>query len=292
MHASELVELAAAVSAQGATLIHGWHQPPVAAVEQYWRSSKSRQDRWSRTIRYFTRRAPQAGSKWRNAQWPIIRAVFEEILSGEILTRVFAAVMSGGDRSGKPNSVEPIARSVLIGHLEARHRVLTILLRGPGIDVRQAALLDNLRRKCERWSDMLLGYLAADAEIDGFAVDPRRAHDYAADLCRRNVLENGANTWLLVKASLKTSFGRGMCDLSVNGDLNQKIAQAVTACFPSEQFDSIGRLQSLWMARLHVAADNAQYLLDELDGADNGENQKTRRAEEARLGRLRKFGFC
>ena len=128
MHASELVELAAAVSAQGPSLIQGDAVPSPTAIEQYWTASKCRLDRWSRTLRRFKTQAPKAGPDCRGARWPMMRAVFEEILTGEILTRVFAAVMYGYDRRHGSDVGDPAARSVLVGPLEARHRVLTILV--------------------------------------------------------------------------------------------------------------------------------------------------------------------
>ena len=293
MHASELVELAAAVSTQGPALIHGKVRPSAAAIEQYWHGSKCRLDCWSRALRRYAKNAPGAGREWRSAHWPMMRAVFEEVLAGEILTRVFAAVMCGYDRHHGSDVAEPVARSIFIGHLEARHRVLTIMLRGPGINAQQAAMLNQLRRKTERWSDMLLGYLMTHVEIDDFAVDPGRAKEFAEDLSHQKELKNGSSAWALVKASMKTAFGRGLGPLAANGDLNEKIALGVLACFASDQFDSIGKLRSLWMARLHGAADDAQGLIDELAAEEQYDaTEEARLASEDHLQRLRKFGCC
>ena len=293
MHASELVELAAAVSTQGPALIHGKVRPSAAAIEQYWRGSKCRLDRWSRTLRQYAKDAPTAGHEWRDTHWPMTGAVFEEVLTGEILTRVFAAVMCGYDRHHGSNVVEPAARSILIGHLEARHRVLTILVRGPGINVQQAMMLNQLRHKAERWCDMLLGYLVAHVEIDDFAVDRDRAKEFSEDLSHQNELKNGSNAWALIKASMKTAFGRGLSPLAANGELNEKIALGVMACFSSDQFDSIRMLQSLWMTRLRSVADDTQGLIDELaDEVQCDAAEEARLASEAHLQRLRKFGCC
>ena len=294
MHASELVELAAAVSAQGPSLIQGDAAPSAAAIEQYWTGSKCRLDRWSRTLRRFKDEAPGAGAEWRGARWPMMRAVFEEILTGEILTRVFAAVMYGYDRRHGSDVGDPAARSVLVGHLEARHRVLTILVSGPGLGAEQAMLLNRLRSRCERWSDMLLGYLAADVEIDDFAVDKQRAQEFSQDLRHQSDLTGGGNgAWFLVRASMKTAFGRNLASPAANADLNEKIARSVLGCFPSDQFDSIGTLRSLWMVRLSYAADDAQEILDELSiEIQSSADEEQRLASQAHLQRLRRYGCC
>ena len=292
MHASDLVELAAAVSAQGPALIAGDTQPSSAAVEQYWTASKCRLDRWSRTLRQFKTEAVLAGPDWRAAQWPRMRAVFEEILTGEILTRVFAAVVSGHDRRRNSDACEPAARSVLGGHLEARHRVLTILVGGHGITAEQAMLLNGLRRRCERWSDMLLGYLVEYVEIKDFAVDKQRAADFSEDLRYQSELSGGSGPWALVQASLKAAFGRNLSSMAANPDLNEKIAHGVAGYFASDQFDSIGSLRSVWMARLCNSADDAQEILDELDAEIRDDASEEQCLCLDRLERLRRNGCC
>jgi len=68
-----------------------------------------------------------------------------------------------------------VARSVLAGHLEARHRVLTLLVQGPGVATEAAVKLNHLVRRVERWADLLLGYLGNLGAVGEFAVDPDRA---------------------------------------------------------------------------------------------------------------------
>ena len=293
MHASELVELAAAVSTQGPALIRGDGAPSAAAIEQYWTGSKCRLDRWSRALRRFTAEAEGAGPQWRQARWPMMRSIFEEILTGEILTRVFAAVMCGYDRRHGSDMAGPAVQSVFIGHLEARHRVLTIILHGPGINAKQAMLLNQLRRRAERWCDMLVGYMADYVEIDKFAIDAERALEFSEDLRHQGNATGGAGAWALVCASLKKSFGQGLCGLSANADLNDKIAKSVLACFPADQFDSIGTLQTLWMVRLTNTFADAQNMLDDLAvEEDDAAGEEERQAAEERLNRIRRYGCC
>ena len=114
-------------------------------------------------------------SRRHQAQWPQFRGVLEEILSGEMLTRVWTAVLCACDRRRHSDEAEPAARSVLIGHMEARHRVLTLLVRGPGIDAEAVLRLNRLRRRAERWTDLLIGHLAGRYAVSEFAFDPPEA---------------------------------------------------------------------------------------------------------------------
>jgi len=152
MHARELVELAGWVSAHGPALVEGPRQIPADGIERYWTGSKVRLDRWARSLK----RAADAGHAARSETC----GVLEEILTGEMLTRVWAAVARAYDRRRGTDDAEPVARSVLIGHVEARHRGLTLLAAGSCVPNADAIKLNNLRRRAERWTDVLVGRLA------------------------------------------------------------------------------------------------------------------------------------
>ncbi len=289
MHARELVELAAIVSAHGPVLIRGTRQLSATSIEQYWTASKCRLDRWSRSLKGFSTYAEEAGDRRRQAQWPLVRSVLEEILTGEVLTRVWTAVLCAHDRCHGNNAAEAVARSVLIGHLEARHRVLTLLVRSPAIETEGAVKLNHLRRRSERWTDLLVGYLVGMHDVSQFAVDPQRARQFSEDLRYRANLKGGRHTWPLVLASLRAAFGEGLCSISPNGDLNAEIASSILACFQAELFDSTGLFRSLWLTRLANVTNDAQGMVEDLlamDVQNVGENPLSAGRED----RLRRFG--
>ena len=264
MHARELVELAAIVSAHGPVLIRDARPLSTSSIEQYWAASKCRLDRWGRSLKEFSDAAGESDPQRRRDRWPFVRGVLEEVLTGEVLTRVWTAVLSAYDRSHNTDRAEPVARSVLIGHMEARHRVLTLMVRGPGIDAESAVKLNHLRRRTERWTDMLVGYLTGLHDVSEFAVEPQRAKDFAEDLQYRSDLKGGRHAWPLVLASLRGAFRRGLCPTSPNADLNAEIATAILASFQPGLFDSTGLFRSLWLTRLCNAADDTQGLIADL----------------------------
>lgn len=292
MHARELVELAAIVSAHGPVLVRGTHQLSPSATEGYWTASKCRLDRWGRSLKHFTHDATaEPDPQWRRAHWSFVQGVLEEILTGEVLTRVWTAVLCAYDRYHGSGDGEAIARSVLIGHLEARHRVLTLLVRGPGIDAESAVKLNHLRRRTERWTDLLVGYLTGLHDVSEFASDPARAKDFAEDLRYRSNLEGGRQAWPLVLSSLRAAFGAGLCATSPNADLNAKIASSILSCFQPELFDSTGLFRSLWMVRLSNVTDDAQGMVDDLLGLDISAEQEEAVPLSTRLeDRLKRFG--
>jgi len=268
MHARDLVELAAIVAAHGPVLVRGSQHLSGTSLEQYWTASKCRLDRWGRSLKGFVSYAADASRQRRQAQWPLVRGVLEEILTGEVLTRVWTAVLCVHDRQHGGQDAEAVARSVLVGHLEARHRVLTLLARSAVIEAEGAVKLNHLRRRTERWTDLLIGYLVGLEDVSQFAVDPQRARDFAEDLRYRSSLQGGRHAWPLVLASLRAAFGEGLCVVSPNADLNAEIASSILACFQPELFDSTGLLRSLWLTRLANVTNDAQGMVEELLALD------------------------
>src|SRR3989304_254786 len=273
MHSPALVELAAIVSAHGPVLIRGVERLSQSGLEQYWTASKIRFDRWGHCLRTFTAKANDA--QWHKEHWPYVRGVLEEILTGEMLTRVWTAVLCAHDKQHCTEDAEPIGRSVLVDHMDARHRVLTLLVRGPGIDAESAVKLNRLRRRIERWTDMLLGYLYGLHNCSEFAFDPQRAKDFSEDLHYQCKHPGGRHAWPLVLASLRAAFQHGQVAESPNADINGRIGSSILSCFQPELFDSTGLFCSMWLMRLMNAATDAQGMIDELLAEEEPSATKT-----------------
>lgn len=265
MHARELIELAALVSAHGSVVIQSNEPIPADSIEQYWASSKVRLDRWSRSLKDFTLQADSGA--WRREQdWREVRGVLEEVLTSEILTRVWTAVLCAHDRACGTDQVESVARSVLIGHNEARNRVLKLLVRGTAIKVDAALKLNRLRRRAERWTDLLVGRVSSKYSVAEFAIDPKRAHDFAEETLGQRGSTSTNRAWPLLMASLREAFRRELSVASPNADVNARIAAAILACFPSELFDTTGLYRSLWLMRVISLAEDAENMVADLLG--------------------------
>jgi hypothetical protein len=295
MHARELVELAGILSAQGPVLVRSPQRLSASGIQQYWIASKCRLDRWSRSLRSFAADAHAQDPLQRRAEWPYVRGVLEEIVTGEMLTRVWTALASLSDRRHGCQDVEVVARSVMIGHVEARHRVLMLLVNGPGIDGEAAVKLNRLLRRVERWTDLLIGYLADLGDVGEFAIDPHRARDFSEGFETRNCRAWRPRAWPLVLASLRMAFRQGLAPESPNEDLNRGIASAILACLPCELFDSTGQFQSLWLLRLYNLTSDVEGMIESLLGPQSADDRAAPGARpadiaERRSARFRRFG--
>jgi hypothetical protein len=289
MHASELLELAAIVSAEGPVLVEGPGVLSASSLEQYWTASQCRFDRWAGVFKQLSAEASNPAEDWA-MRWPVYRATLEEVLTSEVLTRVFGAVVTAYDAHRKSDQAEPIARSVMVGHLEARNRVLRHLVSGPGMNAEEGLRLDRLRRRSERWTDMLVGYLHGMVDVRQFAIDPDRAVDFGEDLNYRQRSTTCSQALALIQTSLRAAFRTANSLPTPNADLNERIATSVLACFRADLFDATGTLRSLWMTRLCNGAADVHGMLDDLleDVACSASRQEEEAADRF-LERLRRF---
>jgi hypothetical protein len=262
MQAREMVELAALASSQGPSLMQGSGTMSATGVEQYWAASRCRLERWGRslkTLRTGNTDEPKHGR--RAAQLTRGCGVLEEILTSEVLTRVWAAVLTGYDRCHTSMECEPIGRSILVGHVEARNRALKILVEGPGINSEEAVALNRLRQRAERWTDLLVGHLGIACDLSEFAHDPVRAREFSTELVER---KDNRHVWALVLASLRAAFRQGLSMATPNADSNARIGASVMACLSADMFDCTGMLPSLWITRLTNTTTDAEFLIADL----------------------------
>ncbi len=264
MHARDLVELGVLVALHGPAFIRGAMPISERGLESYWLASKCRMDRWHRALKTVNIQIQDAPHAQRPLHWQAVRPVLEEILAGELLTRVWTAVATAYDQQRASNCIEPIVRSVLLGHLEARHRTLNLIVHGQGFGLEDAVALNQLRRACERWTDVLLAHLIADYDVGEFAFDCARALDFAADLRAERQQPTGRLSSELLLASLRDNFQKQLSSATPNSDLNQSLAASILSCFRAELFDSTGLCKSLWLVRLDSTANDTERMIAEL----------------------------
>jgi hypothetical protein len=227
---------------------------PQPSLEQYWSASKCRLDRWGRVLKRLSESLGPAGHQ----EGRDSLGALEEIVTGEVLARVWAAVLTAHDRHTSEDA-GTVARTILAGQQEARNRALSLLVNGPSVEPRAALRLNRLRRRAECWTDLLVGQLSTTEDLTEFAAEPVRAREFAADF-----REQASQAWPLLFASLRTSFVPSFDFTSPNADLNAEIASGVISCFAREAFDSTGLLHSMWMARLQRASQETQCMIDAL----------------------------
>lgn len=271
MHVRELLDVAALVATHAATLVERGEPIPAASLERYWLASKARLDRWGHALKRFTAQMPGAAPRHRSVSWLVTRPVVEEILAGEVLTRVWTAFLTALDRRQGLQEAEPIGRSVLVGHLEARHRAMNLLIHDPNIPTEHTVALNRLRRRAERWTDLLVGRMLRLENLSEFAASPERCREFAAELHAQQQNSASELGWLLTLSAMRSAFSKGLDPLTANSDLNGAIATSILASCGPEQFDTQGLLRSSWLARLSATSNDTALMIEDLFALEQAE---------------------
>ena len=235
MNSRQIVELAALVSAKAPTFVDAANRLPEGAVEDCWSSNRQRQTRWVLALdQYRSLTSHKRGERYVSL-WKRTHRMIEEILCAEVLTRVWGATLTALDHRRGDGRFEPIVRNVFSGHLEARRRALELLVDGPRIPWEDAAELDSLRRRAERWTDLLVAPLVLEHDVQDFAFDAERSADFAKAFATGDSAENPPAAWSVLMPSLRLIFRRHD-QPAPHWQENQRIASALVKCFPEGLF--------------------------------------------------------
>jgi len=246
MHCIALAELASLLAHQAPAIFRLRPAIPADSLTRYWIQSRHRLDQWHHGLAGYTSLENAGRPLAMQAWWDDHAPMLEEIIVSESLTRVFAAIGFGIDLARNQREVEPVTHSVYLSHLEARNRVLQLLLFGRGGSVMQAMSLNRLRRASERWTDRLLAPIVSiHANASCYAVDPQRAIAYSNEWTEDNHTETQAMFAWLSQAAMRATLAARTGTLAALPIANREVSQSIIACLQHECFDSLGLLKSL-----------------------------------------------
>lgn len=222
----------------------------------YWQHSKTLWPRKKKDLEELCSMAGDGGRSDRNLK---IMETASNLLVGELLTRIAGAVLTACDRRQRLQRAEPIARNVLAVHQQCRDSVLRLLLHSTVLPADQLGELDRLRRRVERWTDVLLGPLIAHYgdELSDFAFDARRAREFAAEQMSARFRSTSQPAWSFLLAGLRTAFP-GSSSASPLNDPTLPILRSMLALFPDDAFQSSGPIQSLRHTRVVRAGQQSE----------------------------------
>ncbi|MDP6469027.1 MAG: hypothetical protein QF918_14865 [Pirellulaceae bacterium] len=266
MHTRELIELAGLIAAHGTVLSARADHLQSDGAAAYWSAAQCRSTRWSRAMKQHSLRVCSSASEQSGILWTSIRPTLEEILSSEVLCRVFAAICCGHEKRYGGNELTPIVHVVMSGQMETRLRALNLLVYGHGLRIEDSVCLNRLRKQTERWVDLLLSLFVEQFDVAEFSFRQERLHEFSAQW---NSGPAGHAQRSLTLASLRIAYQYSLSNVVANADLNRKIASGVLGCLNSAVFDSTGLMKSMWLENMSRTADDAQGMLDDLFSDDS-----------------------
>lgn len=180
--------------------------------------------------------------------------VLAEILVAELPIRVWSTVLLCGRDATHRDDLHPIVKHAFDSLEPVRRQVYRLLLNSdPEPDDRQVRAIDGLRRRCDRWIDLLAGPAALSADVWDFVSEPRRARDFGEEALGDDESPTSIAVEKLATAGLRMAF---MVDLPGGGrsvsDF-EPLARSIQAELPPHLAAEIDRLSPSGSAGSRVA---------------------------------------
>ncbi len=245
----QIAETAALVSSRSALIVESRYGIPEAKLQAYWTHCRSRTFDWIRQLDDFTCQLNEAEPAKHSAIWHELEPLLNEIFVSEILTRVWAAVLTASDQKHEKKLAAPIARHTVTSHVDVRHRAMSLMLSGPQVSLAELARVDRVRRKAERWSDILIGQFVTRYGLEDLAFDVERSSEFAESQVREILKATDEPVWEFVLAGIRLAF-MSLGNVAASSSAAQSaIVSAVMGCFPPDMFDEMGLTRPTFQVR-------------------------------------------
>jgi hypothetical protein len=219
-------------------------------LHAYWVASRSRLNRWGAQLRRL--QLLQASGSLSSAAGAEEFHVVWEVLFSEMVTRVWCATLDGIDERLELQEYSPIGRSVHAGHLEARQRVLQLLVGAHRDGPVSFWSLNQTRIFVERWTDLLLSCMPMPGLAGRYCFDDQRLLTYHASGAKTS--RHGSSASLLVLAASEW-FPTSLTTCAANDDLHTRVHQAILGCLATPLFSGTGVWEGRWSVRMECVTD-------------------------------------
>lgn len=251
MNVRETAELALWVSRHSQFLIEAETPLSDEAIQHFWTAWQVGIGGWMRQL--YTLARGTAG--WRTlAGRRHAKALMAQVLASEMLARITAATLVAADQSRDEERCGPVARNVLHAQVTATHVVLQLLVEGRVVSETSLRALYRLRRRVERWTDLLLGHMIHRRRIEDFVFERRRAWEFGCEFSGES--ERAEASWELARLGLHVAFQSSGRLTPALLQQNSRMGVSVVDLFPSgvltSEAGAIVRMAAL--ARLPQAA--------------------------------------
>ncbi len=185
-----------------------------------WQAAREIVGDWERRLQRLDRYREAA---WAKTWCDDLSRLAHEILVAEMLLRVWGSILAAQDRQRDSTSARPIIEHVILNVQHARSKTMELVVHAGD----PAAAIDRFRRRCERWTDVLIGPVLARHGTAMFAHDPRRAWEFGEEQLTSEAVA-GADQ--LMQASFRAAFRDASVEKTLTARWTDVIAAILDGC--------------------------------------------------------------
>ena len=231
-----LAEMALVISRVSPELLVQSAMPGIETLSQFWQSCRSLERRWMKELDEWTVIGTMDVTR--------LEQLAARVFSCEMLVRTFSTVLAEVDRRSGDDTYVRLARNAVNGLLCVRHGIMSRLLTIPQRDENRVLEIDRSRRRCDRWTDLLIGTMSRHCRSFEFAYDPERASDFGGTTSDSEVANAPRVAEHFVAAGIRLKFVQHLTDESVNEPELVCLCQAILGSIPGLSFHRDGTIRS------------------------------------------------
>lgn len=247
MRLHDLADLAALLSRHSLHLIEQDSPRVEAFAENFWVHSRRLKALWEQGIEECD--DAEARNEWSE--------LAEEFLTVDLLSRVWGGLLLAMSDRQRAFRARGLTLQVIGWNLTIRNTLLQTMSVRWDQWAGHVPRLDLLRRRMERWTDLLLSPVILRHPVDGACFSPERAFDAAPAYDQSRYHPGNAGLWNLTGAALRSSVPVG----TVAGDrlkVVNEMTSAMLSAFPTTAFDAGGVLRTEALRRIfHVVRETS-----------------------------------
>lgn len=236
LSARSLVELALVVAQVTRCHLDEMPTPSSESLRAFWRSHRTLEQQWQLRLDQWT----ATGTNDPNVLAEIAPALF----ASDLLVRVWSTTLAGMERHRRSDDLIRVARHAVRCISRLRNQFLFCLLKIPESQTAQALAIDRLRRRCERWNDVLIGSMAVPCNCYEFSFNESRAYDFGEEcsMTQRSSLPSVAEH--LLAAGLQLNFLRHLPLETLKESAYEELTQSILCNLPQQATHRDGTLKT------------------------------------------------
>ena len=243
LSAKSLAELALVVSQAAPGILKETGAPSSESIREFWRSNRLLQKRWMNEL--------DAGTNARSQEIELFERLAPRVFTSEILIRTFGSLLAAFDRRLGTDDLTRVARNVVSGLLQIRMTVLSQLLAVPENYRDRVLKIDRLRRRCDRWNDLLVGTIGIKDECFDFAFDPDRARDFGEESMFAETEFGSRPFEHLVSAGLRGTFLQHLSNQNFDEPEFLILTKSILSCIPRQALHRDGSFRTSLERRIY-----------------------------------------
>lgn len=226
-----LRQFAALVSAHSESVVDASEPVSNSALWNYFDQTRKHVGRWSSFLEKSSAEVHGLSETMRKQTWHQAEPVLAEVFALEMLSRVWSTVLIASDVRRGASHAAPVAHSAMSGQRHLRHLCLGFMVNYSHGTEPRVAHVDRFRQRIERWTDVLIGHMAARYAVVDFAFDHKRALEFGHDQLERR-LEPSDPIWKLIHSGMEISFPDAALPRVAHSRYLSDFAQAVVDGLP------------------------------------------------------------